>query len=354
MADAETLDGRSQVRRRAGLRLWLSAAWLGTLCILALFAPWIAPKDPLAQDLFLGRMPPAWVAGAEPGYWLGTDSLGRDVLSRIIHGARVALSVALIAGAITCVIGATLGLLAGFLRGWVDLLISRLIDIWMAFPPVLFSILLIAVLGPGLWSIILAIVVIDWTRFARVVRAEAMAQGAMDYVASARVDAEARARDLLTEVQIAEPERVMRAYPHELSGGMRQRILIASAFAAEPKLIVADEPTTALDVTVQKQILKLISQMQARHGTALLFVTHDLGVVSKVCQRLSVLYAGMVVEDSMVGDFFAAPRHPYSAALLAATPKYTDPQAGLNPVPDSVIAAVRAEVAAFDRSAAHG
>ena len=200
MADAETLDGRSQVRRRAGLRLWLSAAWLGTLCILALFAPWIAPKDPLAQDLFLGRMPPAWVAGAEPGYWLGTDSLGRDVLSRIIHGARVALSVALIAGAITCVIGATLGLLAGFLRGWVDLLISRLIDIWMAFPPVLFSILLIAVLGPGLWSIILAIVVIDWTRFARVVRAEAMAQGAMDYVASARVAGRGRIGTMLREI----------------------------------------------------------------------------------------------------------------------------------------------------------
>ena len=200
MADAETLDGRSQVRRRAGLRLWLSAAWLGTLCILALFAPWIAPKDPLAQDLFLGRMPPAWVAGAEPGYWLGTDSLGRDVLSRIIHGARVALSVALIAGAITCVIGATLGLLAGFLRGWVDLLISRLIDIWMAFPPVLFSILLIAVLGPGLWLIILAIVVIDWTRFARVVRAEAMAQGAMDYVASARVAGRGRIGTMLREI----------------------------------------------------------------------------------------------------------------------------------------------------------
>lgn len=200
MADAETLDGRSQVRRRAGLRLWLSAAWLGTLCILALFAPWIAPKDPLAQDLFLGRMPPAWVAGAEPGYWLGTDSLGRDVLSRIIHGARVALSVALIAGAITCVIGGALGLLAGFLRGWVDLLISRLIDIWMAFPPVLFSILLIAVLGPGLWSIILAIVVIDWTRFARVVRAEAMAQGAMDYVASARVAGRGRIGTMLREI----------------------------------------------------------------------------------------------------------------------------------------------------------
>jgi peptide/nickel transport system ATP-binding protein len=135
---------------------------------------------------------------------------------------------------------------------------------------------------------------------------------------------------------------------------MRQRILIASAFAAEPKLIVADEPTTALDVTVQKQILKLIAGMQARHGTALLFVTHDLGVVSKVCQRLSVLYAGLVVEDSSVAEFFAAPSHPYSAALLAATPKYSDPSAGLNPVPDAVIDAVQAQVADFDRSLVNG
>jgi len=176
----------------------------------------------------------------------------------------------------------------------------------------------------------------------------------VDILGWTRADAEARARELLAEVQIPDPDRVLRSYPHELSGGMRQRILIASAFAAEPKLIVADEPTTALDVTVQKQILKLIAGMQARHGTALLFVTHDLGVVSKVCQRLSVLYAGMVVEDTSVADFFAAPRHAYSAALLAATPKYTDPSAGLNPVPEAVIAAVQAEVAAFDRGRAHG
>ena len=176
----------------------------------------------------------------------------------------------------------------------------------------------------------------------------------VDILGWTRPDAEARARALLAEVQIPDPDRVLRSYPHELSGGMRQRILIASAFAAEPKLIVADEPTTALDVTVQKQILKLIAGMQARHGTALLFVTHDLGVVSKVCQRLSVLYAGMVVEDTSVADFFAAPRHAYSAALLAATPKYTDPSAGLQPVPEAVIAAVQAEVAAFDRGAAHG
>lgn len=200
MAEAKAIDGRAMVRRKAGLRLWLSAGWLGLLCLVALFAPWIAPKDPLAQDLFLGRLPPFWMPGAEPGYWLGTDSLGRDVLSRIIHGARVALAVALIAGTITCLVGATLGLLAGFLRGWVDTVISRLIDIWMAFPPVLFSILLIAVLGPGLTSIIIAIVVIDWTRFARVVRAEAMAQGAMDYVASARVAGRGRLGTMLREI----------------------------------------------------------------------------------------------------------------------------------------------------------
>ena len=193
-------DARSLVRRRAGPRLWLSALWLALVALVAVFAPWVAPHDPLAQDLFLGRMPPFWVAGAEPGYWLGTDSLGRDVLSRIIFGARIALAVALVAGTITCLIGAVLGLMAGYLRGWVDVLISRLIDIWMAFPPVLFSILLIAVMGPGLFSIILAIVVIDWTRFARVIRAEAMGQGAMDYVASARVSGRGRISTMLTEI----------------------------------------------------------------------------------------------------------------------------------------------------------
>ena len=173
----------------------------------------------------------------------------------------------------------------------------------------------------------------------------------VDILGWTRADAEARARALLAEVQIPDPERVMRSYPHELSGGMRQRILIASAFAAEPKLIIADEPTTALDVTVQKQILKLIAAMQARHGTALLFVTHDLGVVSKVCQSLSVLYAGLVLEDSTIPDFFHAAKHPYSRALLAATPKYTDPDGSLTPVPDAVIQATRAEVEASDRSA---
>jgi dipeptide transport system permease protein len=193
-------EGRAQVRRRAGLRLWLSAGWLILLVVVAVFAPLLAPKDPLEQDLFAGRLPPFWVTGADPAFLLGTDSLGRDVLSRIIYGTRIALTVAVVSGVITCLIGATLGLLAGFWRGWVDVMVSRFIDIWMAFPPVLFSILLIAVIGPGLFSIILAIVVIDWTRFARVVRAEAMAQGAMDYVASARVAGRGRMGTMLREI----------------------------------------------------------------------------------------------------------------------------------------------------------
>jgi peptide/nickel transport system permease protein len=186
--------------RKPGLRLWLSGGWITILVLAALLAPWISPHDPLAQDLFAGRMPPFWQAGADPNYLLGTDSLGRDVLSRILHGARLALTVALIAGVLTCLIGATLGLIAGYYGGWADLVISRLVDIWMAFPPVLFAILLIAVLGTGMTSIIIAIVVIDWTRFARVIRAEAMSQSKMDYVASAQVVGRSRFGTALTEI----------------------------------------------------------------------------------------------------------------------------------------------------------
>lgn len=193
-------DARAEIRRPLGLRLWLAGGWLSLLTLSALLAPWIAPQDPLAQDLFTSRLPPFWVDGSEPGYWLGTDSLGRDVLSRILYGARLALIVALVAGTLTCVIGASLGLIAGYYRGWPDRIISRFVDIWMAFPPVLFAILLIAVLGTGLTSIIIAIVIIDWTRFARVIRAEALSQSAMDYVASAQVAGRSRFGTMLTEI----------------------------------------------------------------------------------------------------------------------------------------------------------
>ncbi len=185
---------------RPAPRLWLAGGWLLIAALAGLFAPLVAPHDPLYQDLFLTRMPPFFADGAEPGYLLGTDSLGRDVLSRLIYGARIALIVALVAGTAACLIGATLGLLAGYFGGWTDRVISRIVDIWMAFPPVLFAILLVAVLGTGLLSVIVAISVIDWTRFCRVVRAEAMKQRAMEYVASARVAGFSRWRTLMREV----------------------------------------------------------------------------------------------------------------------------------------------------------
>jgi peptide/nickel transport system ATP-binding protein len=114
---------------------------------------------------------------------------------------------------------------------------------------------------------------------------------------------------------------------------MRQRVLIATAFACEPRLIVADEPTTALDVTVQKQILRLIHELRRGHGTALLFVTHDLGVVAKICDTVSVLSAGRIVEQAPVADIFSRPAHPYTRALFAATPRYDRPGEALRPVP---------------------
>jgi peptide/nickel transport system permease protein len=183
MAEAAAITRRP----RASPRLILAGAWIAIVAIAALFAPLIAPHDPLAQDLMLGKLPPFWIKGSEPGYWLGTDSLGRDVLSRLIYAARIALTVALAASLMACIAGSVLGLLAGYFGGWTDRIVSRIVDIWMAFPPVLFSILLVAVLGTGLFSVIFAIAVIDWTRFCRVIRAETIQQRRMDYVDSARV-----------------------------------------------------------------------------------------------------------------------------------------------------------------------
>ncbi len=170
------------------------------LLILAIFAPYIAPKDPLEQDLMSGTLPPAWIEGSDPGFLFGTDDLGRDVLSRAIFGTRIALTVAFVAAGLAALIGTLLGLLAGWYGGWIDKVISRLVDIWMAFPPVLLSILLVAVFGSGVHSVIAAIVIIDWTRFCRVVRSETQAQARMDYVTAAHTIGFSRARILFSEI----------------------------------------------------------------------------------------------------------------------------------------------------------
>ncbi len=177
----------TRARRPVGARLVIGSGVALALLLCAVLAPILAPHDPAAQDLLNTLLPPAWLAGGDAGFPLGTDSLGRDVLSRLIYGSRVAAEVALVASACACLLGSALGLLAGTLGGWVDQSVSRVIDVWMAFPPVLLAIVLAAVLGAGLGSVIVAIVVIDWTRFARVLRAEAIVQRNMDYVAAARM-----------------------------------------------------------------------------------------------------------------------------------------------------------------------
>lgn len=173
-------------RLRRDPKVVCAGGFIVFLIVIAVAAPWLAPQDPLAQNLLIATVPPAGFADAEPGYLLGTDGLGRDVLSRVMYGTRVSLTVAFVAAGLACLIGSLLGLFAGFLGEFVDALISRLVEIWMAFPPVLLSILLVAVLGAGLHSVIAAIVVIDWTRFCRVVRTETISQAQMDYVVAAR------------------------------------------------------------------------------------------------------------------------------------------------------------------------
>src|SRR5476649_1007317 len=133
--------------------------------------------------------------------------------------------------------------------------------------------------------------------------------------------ARARTLELLTQVGIPEPETRLRSYPHQLSGGQRQRVMIAMALANEPDLLIADEPTTALDVTVQAQILNLLKEMQARYGMALLFITHDLGIVRKVADRVCVMTQGEIVEQGPVAEVFARPQHAYTRHLLSAEPK---------------------------------
>jgi peptide/nickel transport system ATP-binding protein len=136
-----------------------------------------------------------------------------------------------------------------------------------------------------------------------------------------RADAMARTVELLRLVNIPEPARRAAEYPHQMSGGMRQRVMIAMALACDPKLLIADEPTTALDVTIQAQILDLMRELQAKTGTAILLITHDLGVVAEMAQRVVVMYAGRKVEEAPVGELFAHPRHPYTRGLMNSMPR---------------------------------
>ncbi|MBD8869515.1 ABC transporter ATP-binding protein [Nocardioides donggukensis] len=151
-----------------------------------------------------------------------------------------------------------------------------------------------------------------------------------------KAEARERAVELLGRVGIPDPARRLREYPHQLSGGMRQRVLIAIALACEPKLLIADEPTTALDVTIQAQVLEVLKDLVADTDAALLMITHDLGVVAGLCDDVNVMYSGRIVESTNRNRLFANPRHPYTGGLLASIPRLDSPRgAPLTPIPGS-------------------
>ena len=151
-----------------------------------------------------------------------------------------------------------------------------------------------------------------------------------------RAKARERALQLLQEVGIPDPGERLRAYPHQLSGGMRQRVMIAIALSAEPEILVADEPTTALDVTVQAQILEVLDRLRASRGMAVLLITHDLGIVAGRADRVAVMYAGQIVEETQTSRLFANPSHPYTQGLFASVPRLTGPLQRLSPIRGSV------------------
>ena len=524
---------------------------------MALFAPLLAPYSPIDQTLRDKLLPPVWMEGGSDKYLLGTDAFGRDILSRLIYGARVSLIVALLALTAGGGVGLLIGIVAGYVGGAVDSILMRLVDAAFTFPAILFALLLAVTMGQGLGTLVIAISLLLWASFARVIRGEVLSLRQRDFVALAKVRgcsaprimlthilpnvlntfmvlvtlnigvviiAEAtlslprrrhpaadpdlgpddlrgprphrrglvggadpghrhhaagavgqpvrrlaarparsrgcasyehgetvlEVRDLhthfflrrgvvkavdgvsfslrrgevlglvgefglrqepdravadapaaqgrrahhqgrgaarrrehpgahagarcarsaagkismvlqdpqtslnpvfsigdqlreaivrrrrapraeimkeavaaLRRVEIAAPEQRIGQYPHQMSGGMKQRVVGAIAISGEPEVLIADEPTTALDVTIQLQYLKLLKRLQAETGMAILFITHDFGVVGRMCDRVAVMYAGRIVECGPVRQIFEAPSHPYTRALIASVPKMT-------------------------------
>jgi dipeptide transport system permease protein len=185
---------------RSNPQLWIGALVVASIVLMAVLAPWLAPHDPLDQDLLSQNLPPFWLPGSDPAFRLGTDNLGRDILSRLIWGARPVLIVMVAGASASAIVGTLFGLLAGYFGGWLDALLSRIVEIFMSFPPMLLAIVLVAVIGPGLGAVILAIVLVGWTRFARVVRGEVLVLRESDFITAARLLGYGRRRILFREL----------------------------------------------------------------------------------------------------------------------------------------------------------
>ena len=181
-------------------KLGVGLVLLVALVAAALFAPMLAPHDPQAQDILNALAPPAWDTEGSRTFPLGTDSLGRDILSQLLFGSRTALTVALAAACGSMILGGALAIVAGYFGGRIDWIITRMVDLWMSFPPVVFSLLLMVGLGTGLWHVVLAIVLVDWTRFCRVVRSEVIVVRRRDYVTATRLLGFSHGRTILHEI----------------------------------------------------------------------------------------------------------------------------------------------------------
>src|SRR5207245_2653934 len=490
-AQTTVAPGRTGSRLRAVMKgareaPLVAIVLLGGLILVAVSADLIAPHDPTRPVRGANVFdPPFWMEGGNATTPLGTDFLGRDILSRLIYGARVSLIVGLMGTLVAGSIGTALGIVSGDVGGWVDQIIMRVTDAWLALPAIVFAIFLAAMVGPSMWNIIVILGAVYWTRYARVIRGEVLTLRERDFVKLAEIAgasklrvikkhilpnvmntatvlasltvgvviiAEAslsflgvgvpppqpawglmlsearstlmagqwwltvfpgfcillivlatqlfgdwlrvrpwaartvggrvvfegedltrksqrelrrirgrriavilqdpmaslnplftifrqvaepaffhqqlrgrtlreRVQHLLRAVRIPSPEWRMREYPHQMSGGMRQRIVGAIALAGGPRVVIADEPTTNLDVTIQAQYLDLLKDIQRETGVALIFVTHNLGIVAKMCDRVAVMYAGKIIEQAPVRELFDHPGHPYTRALLGSVPR---------------------------------
>src|SRR3989441_355424 len=403
-----TLAGRLASFRTEGLPVFPIAILL-VLALLAIFADVIAPHDPQVGILGDRFRPPAWQQGGSTAHLLGTDHVGRDVLSRLIFGARVSMVVGFTAVIFAGVVGTALGILPNVVN-------SSIVLATLMLGVVIVTEAALSFLGVGVpppkpaWGLMLAdgkkglmagywwltvlpgvcimLMVLsanllgDWLRVKldpalwllrrrppparpgagairfegedlltksasemRRIRGKRMAMILQDPMASlnplftigdqggeplrvhegaSRRGAWERARELLGAVRISAPNARVRNYPHELSGGMRQRIVGAIAISCGPRLLIADEPTTSLDVTIQAQYLSLLRELQRAQGLALIFITHNLGIVARMCDKVAVMYAGRLVESGPVRQIFDAPVHPYTCALIESIPKLGD------------------------------
>src|SRR5437763_1971473 len=447
-ATAEVLSvSPPAMSRRRARDLWRGVArvgestpaTVGVLIILfwlavALLAPLLAPYPPNASDL-------AALAHPTPSraHWLGTDHLGRDLLSRLAWGARPVLVIAPLAVLGATALGCLLGLAAGYHRRWIDLVLTRACDIVLSFPVIILYMIILTHFGSSAWNIVGVLTLTKAPIIARIVRGLTLELREREYVAAAkmrgvcsayatragevpvipalsfRMDvgeamglvgesgcgkstvalsivrylgragrlvrgrilfegrdlatldaaelravrgrriamvyqdpmaslnpvmtvgrqlmevpmihegvgaaaAHDRAIEMLREVKLADAAAVMTRYPHQLSGGQQQRIVIAMALIAEPALLVMDEPTTGLDVTVEAAVLDLVRELPRRRRTAHLFIRHNLGTVVRVCDRIGVMYRGELVEEGSVRQIFTDPRHPYTRGLLDCLP----------------------------------